>query len=96
MSRTSHISITREGEDFIFDAEPVAARFGLSAEAFMQALASGEIVTTTEAGQGEDAGRTRLTFRRGALLWRFILHADNTITEDPVLAGVAAPRRGKG
>lgn len=78
--------ITRDGEDFIVDAALVASRFRLSADEFRAELHSGKIVTVSEHGADEDEGRIRLTFRRGALLWRFIIEPDGAVREDPVLA----------
>jgi hypothetical protein len=89
----SGVSISRDGDDFVIEPEPVAARFGLSVEAFMQALGAGEIVAVVERGQDADAGRARLTFRRGVLLWRFILHVDGSVSEEPILAGRPASVR---
>jgi uncharacterized protein (DUF2249 family) len=43
-------------------AEPVAAKFDLTPEAFMLKLRSGLVSQKTEEGAGEDAGRYRLTF----------------------------------
>jgi hypothetical protein len=82
-------SIARDGEDFIVDAAFVAGKFGLSVDAFRAELQRGTIVTICERGEGDDHGRTRLTFRRGALLWRFIIGQDDAIHEDPILAKAA-------
>lgn len=79
-----------DGPAFLIDAGPVAERFGMSVDAFREAVRRGEIVTLCETGQDEDAGSTRLTFRRGTLHWRFVLHPDNTVTEDPVILGRAS------
>ncbi len=83
----SDTMISRDGEDFVIDGSVVADRFGITVDALKAALRAANIVTICETGEGEDAGSTRLTFRRGALLWRFVLQADGTITEDPVLLG---------
>ncbi len=84
-----HQSITREGDIFVVDAALVASRFGLSVEAFREDMRRGAIVAVCEQGVETDQGRFRLTFRRGALLWRFVLDQDGTLTEDPVLATVS-------
>ncbi|WP_407530061.1 DUF6522 family protein [Methylobacterium oryzisoli] len=85
--------ICRDGDDFQVDAAHVASRFGLSLEAFCAELHGGSIVTVCERGVDADQGRTRLTFRRGALLWRFVLDPDSTIIEDPILATVTSSPR---
>jgi hypothetical protein len=79
--------ISRDGANFVIDGRVVADRFGLTVEQFRAALKAADIVTTCETGEGEDAGSTRLTFRRDALLWRFVLKADGSVEEDPVLLG---------
>lgn len=91
MTGRSTATISRDGADFVIGASVVAERFGLTLAEFRAALQAADIVTSCEAGEGEDAGRTRLTFRRGALLWRFVLHADGSISEDPVLLGRGNP-----
>jgi hypothetical protein len=88
-------TITRDGTDFIIDGSVVADRFGLTVDQFRAALRAADIVTICETGEGDDAGCTRLTFRRGALLWRFVLKADGSIVEDPQLLGISDSRRPK-
>ncbi|WP_018409375.1 DUF6522 family protein [Methylocystis rosea] len=88
-------NIARDGDDFIVDAALVAGKFGLSVEAFRAELQRSAIVTICEHGEGEDHGRTRLTFRRGALLWRFIIGQDGVIHEDPILAKAGPSSRPK-
>ncbi len=95
MPKTVRAGIDRDGEDFIVDASLVAPKFGLSVEAFRAELQRGAIVTICEQGEGEDRDRTRLTFRRGALLWRFIIDQDGAIHEDPILAKPAPSSRPK-
>jgi hypothetical protein len=78
--------IVREGEAFVVDAALVAPKFGLSVDAFRAELAAGGIVTLCERGLAEDAGRFRLTFRRGRAAWRFVLEADGGVSAEPILA----------
>jgi hypothetical protein len=85
--------IVRDGEDFVVDATFVAPRFGLSVQAFRMELQQGAIVAICEQGEGEDYGKTRLTFRRGMLLWRFVLDRDGAVHEDPILAKRACSSR---
>ena len=89
MTPVLHQSITCEGDTFVVDAALVASRFGLSVAAFREDMRRGAIVAICEQGVETDQGRFRLTFRRGALLWRFVLDQDGTLTEDPVLATVS-------
>lgn len=95
MQPSNTAMITRDGADFIIDGSVVAERFGLTVDQFRAAIRAAEIVTTCETGEGDDAGCTRLTFRRGALLWRFVLKADGNIVEDPQLLETSDNRKPK-
>lgn len=74
------VSIT-DGE-ITFDAGLVAARLGLTPDMFMAELARGIVYRQVEQGTGEDAGRTRVTFRYRATVWRCIVDADGRLIED--------------
>ena len=47
-------------------------------------MAHGRVTSVSETGVDEDAGRTRLTFRYGARVWRVVIEADGSLVEDPV------------
>ncbi len=70
--------------EITFDAGLVAARLGLAPDVFMQELARGIVYRQVERGTGEDAGRTRVTFRYRASVWRCIIDADGRLIEDKV------------
>ena len=78
---------------FTVDAEVLAPKLGLTAEALKEAMASGLVTSVAESGIDEDAGRTRLTFRYRARIWRVVVEADGSLLEDP--APIAKPRTGK-
>ena len=44
----------------------------------------GIVMRDAETGKDEDAGRTRLTFRYRARVWRVVVEADGSLIEDPV------------
>lgn len=93
MSDLGSAGIAREGDEFVVDAALVASRFGLSVAEFRDEMRRGAIVTACERGVGDDEGRVRVTFRRGVLMWRFILEADGSVHEDPTLARRSPPRQ---
>ena len=78
---------------FTVDAEALAPKLGLTVEALKEAMASGLVTSVAESGVDEDAGRTRLTFRYRARIWRVVVEADGTLLEDP--APITKPRTGK-
>jgi hypothetical protein len=45
------------------EAAVIAGKLGLSPDAFWRALKRGIVYGVVERGEGDDAGRTRLTFR---------------------------------
>lgn len=54
--------VTRQGEEFTVDAGIIADGLGLPEHAIARAMSTGAITTRTERGEGEDAGRFRLSF----------------------------------
>ena len=66
------------------DAELLAPRLGLSIADLKANMAKGLVTGIAETGADEDAGRTRLTFRYRARVWRFVREPDGTLKEDPV------------
>ncbi|MEC5325560.1 DUF6522 family protein [Aurantimonas sp. A3-2-R12] len=76
--------------DVTIDAEALAPKLGLSAEALKDKMAKGLVTSVAETGLDEDAGRMRLTFRYRARVWRVVVEADETLVEDPVPAGKPA------
>ena len=46
-------------------------------------MANGLVTSVAETGIDEDEGRTRLTFRYRARVWRVVIAGDGTLIEDP-------------
>lgn len=67
--------------EITFDARLVAERLGLTPELFMAEMARGIVYRQVEQGTGEDAGRTRVTFRYRASVWRCVIDADGRLME---------------
>jgi hypothetical protein len=49
--------------DIVVDAELLASFFNMSVAFLREAMCGGRVSTLVERGEGEDAGRARLTFR---------------------------------
>jgi hypothetical protein len=62
-------------EDFAIEADLVAERLGLSTESFWREMGRGILYGVIERGEGEDAGRMRLTFRYRTRSWTVTLGA---------------------
>jgi hypothetical protein len=56
-------------DGFVVEAELVAEKLGLSPDDFWREVKRGIVYGVVERGEGEDAGRTRLTFRYRARSW---------------------------
>jgi len=78
-------TVVRVGDDQItIDAEALAPKLGLTVEARKGKMSNGIVMSVAETGMDEDAGRTRLTFRYRARVWRVVVEADGSLIEDPV------------
>jgi hypothetical protein len=78
-------------DDLVIDSGLLAPTIGLSVEALKENMRKGLVTGIAETGVDEDAGRTRLTFRYGARIWRLVVEADGTLVEVPLPVGKAAP-----
>jgi len=65
------IAYTEDG--FVAEAELVAKKLGLSPDTFWRGMKQGAISGVVERGEGDDAGRTRLTFRYRSKSWSVVL-----------------------
>lgn len=55
-------TVSFSGDDIEIAADVVAAAFGLDTAALREAMRAGTITSRAERGEGEDAGRWRLSF----------------------------------
>jgi hypothetical protein len=72
-ARPSFSAITYSEAGFTVDAKLVAGKLGLSPDAFWREMRRGIVYGIVERGEGDDAGRTRLTFRYRARSWSVTL-----------------------
>jgi len=84
MTRLSETVASIVDDDITINAEALAPKLGLTVEALKDNMANGLVMSVAETGMDEDAGRTRLTFRYRARVWRVVVEADGSLNEDPV------------
>ncbi|MAM11129.1 MAG: hypothetical protein CML23_11855 [Rhizobiaceae bacterium] len=68
--------------EFAIGAERLARRFDLSVDALRAMTARGQVRSSVEKGDGDDAGRWRLSFRIGNRRWRITVREDGMIEDD--------------
>ena len=66
-------AITKPDDGYVVAAEMVAPQLGLALDAFWREMRRGIVYGVVERGEGEDAGRTRLTFRYRSRSWSIIV-----------------------
>ncbi len=74
-------TVWRESGEWYCDPNVVAGYLGISPEAFRAGLRNGTITGTVERGEGDDAGRMRLTYRYLDLAWSVCVEPDGRIYE---------------
>lgn len=75
--------IVREDGQFLISPDYLAPRLGMDAETLRAAMQSGEVVSQSEFGIGEDAGKTRLIMRSSRRVWAIEIAADGSAHEIP-------------
>ena len=73
MDRNSSAAVSHSEDGFTVDAEFIAGKLGLSPEIFWREVKRGIVYGVVERGEGDDAGRVRLTFRYRARSWSITL-----------------------
>ena len=76
-------AISRQDDQFLISPAYLAQGMGMDAETLRAKLRSGEVVSRSEAGTGEDAGKTRLIIRSSRRVWACEIAADGTGHEIP-------------
>lgn len=74
----------------IVDAAALAPLLGLGLAEFQSQMRGGQIATGSEQGQGEDAGRFRVTFSSRQWKLRLTCEADGTVISQ-TRTGIAVP-----
>lgn len=84
------------GEEFIVDVQLLSTAFDLPAGEVRTRMRDGHITSLCEAGQGEDEGRWRLTFRHEDRAFRLTVDRQGAIlgkSTFPVVARNSADRQ---
>ena len=79
MSPVPASAITIADGEITIDAELLAPKLGLSAEALKAEMRKGIVSSVAETGINEDAGRTRVTFRYRTRAWTVVVDPDGTL-----------------
>ncbi|MGH8606944.1 MAG: DUF6522 family protein, partial [Gammaproteobacteria bacterium] len=67
--------------EITINAELLAPKLGLSAEALKAEMRKGNVSSVAETGINEDAGRTRVTFRYRTRAWTVVVDPDGTLRD---------------
>jgi hypothetical protein len=94
MSQLPDGSVWQEDGEWVVDPEVIAPKLGLSTAEFRQAMRDGHVRGTVERGEGDDAGRTRLTFRYANNAYAIQIEADGTAHETTPPPNPRAAARG--
>lgn len=89
MSPVPASAITIADGEITIDAELLAPKLGLSAEALKAEMRKGNVSSVAETGINEDAGRTRVTFRYRTRAWTVVVDPDGTSVESIVVVSIA-------
>ena len=81
MSPVPASAITIADGEITVDAELLAPKLGLSAEALKAEMRKGTVSSVAETGIDEDAGRTRVTFRYRTRAWTVVVEPDGTLRD---------------
>ncbi len=74
------------------DASLIAKGLGMYPDALRQAMREGHVTRTTEKGEGEDAGRFRVTFYSPNCRLRLLFNAEGTLLQTSSAAYSRKPR----
>ena len=73
MGRRCPTGVAFSEDGFVVEAELIAQKLGLSPDAFWREMKRGIVYGVVARGEGDDVGRTRLTFRYRARSWSVTL-----------------------
>jgi len=76
-------AIDWDGDQALIDPEYLAPKLGLTPDTLRAGLRNGDIVSISETGTGEDAGKIRLTVRTPQRAWSAEVFTDGTAREVP-------------
>ena len=71
-----------EKGDFVLDPAMLGERLSISEAELRDRMRRGEITSVVEAGEGEDAGRRRLSVRCDDTVWRAVIDAERNVLSE--------------
>jgi hypothetical protein len=80
-NRSQAMQLAPGPDGFTIDATDLGGLFGLPAAGVRELMRSGAITTSFERGEGDDAGRFRLTFRHGRKHVQLIVDAEGRVLQ---------------
>lgn len=87
--------LTPDNGGFVIEAEDLGPLLGIPADQVQTLMARGEITSLLEAGEGEDDGRFRLTFRHGGLSLRLTVNAEGEVLMKSRITRATPPTRSR-
>lgn len=70
------MKLERDGNgDYVLDPAMLAQRLSVPENELRRLMQLGQVTSVVEAGEGEDAGRQRLSVRCGDMVWRAVVDA---------------------
>ena len=81
-----------ESGEFLLPADLLADRFGWPTETLRDMMRRGLVSSRVERGEGDDAGRWRLSVRCGNRRWQAIVEADGTVGTQRIEVIPSAPK----
>ena len=89
---TAALTLSRdESGEFLLPADMLADRFGWPTETLRDMMRRGLVSSRVERGEGEDAGRWRLSVRCGNRRWQAIVEADGRVGDQRLEVLSSAP-----
>lgn len=92
-SRIETLVLARDAEgEFVLPAEMLAQRFGWPIKTLRDYMQRGLVTSHVERGEGEDAGRWRLSVRCGNRRWQAVVETDGTVSTQRLDVLQSAPK----
>jgi hypothetical protein len=80
-----------ESGEFLLPADMLAERFGWPIKTLRDMMRRGLVSSRVERGEGDDAGRWRLSVRCGNRRWQAIVEADGSVGQQRIEVLSSAP-----
>lgn len=93
---TAAMRLERSGDGFAIEAADLGALLDLPVEAVRGLMREGRITSRFERGEGDDAGRFRVTFTHGGRRVRLTLDGDGTVLQRSRVTAAPPPKAPRG